>query len=616
MIVPMIKYSFLVYHNDYPEFLKELKKTGVVHIQKREKEPSPEMQDLYRKISDIKQTIKGIETISKNSEKPTNKHRNLTGEELYKQIQGLYSDLELLRQQKAVLEKEIKLMEPWGDFSLELLHNLENSGFIFKFLTTSIRKYDPEWEKEHYIKTIGDFGGTRYFVLIRTSKDETIKIELPNTEEIKLPERSLSQLQTEMTKNHEHEKELKSELIHIAHFEVERLELFFQQLSEEVEEMNVIRQTAHQAEGAISLVEGWAPESNTSQLNTYLEENNILYVQRKPEQTDDVPVLLKNNKFAKMFEFIGELYDLPNYKERDLTMFFAPFYVIFFGLCLGDAGYGLIFLFLGLFARSKVKEPVMKQVMSLLSILGGATIIMGIISGTFFGIPLLESTAPWIQKFKFIMLDSNKLFYNALIIGVIQILFGMILKWTGEIKRSGFFGAISTLGWLLILIGVGGTFALSKFATISPEIAKLSYIIFGSLGGICVFLLNNIKRNPIINVGAGIWDSYNMATGLLGDILSYIRLFALGLSGGVMGFVFNDLAISMSGNIGIPVVSQLVALFILLFGHGINIFIAALGSFVHPMRLTFVEFYKNSGFEGGGKKYKPFAKYKKEVKVI
>ena len=107
-----------------------------------------------------------------------------------------------------------------------------------------------------------------------------------------------------------------------------------------------------------------------------------------------------------------------------------------------------------------------------------------------------------------------------------------------------------------------------------------------------------------------------MATGLLGDVLSYIRLFALGLSGGVMGLVFNELAINMGGDIGIPVVSQLVTVLILLFGHSINLFIAVLGSFVHPMRLTFVEFYKNAGFEGNGKKYRPFARYKEETKVL
>jgi len=95
-----------------------------------------------------------------------------------------------------------------------------------------------------------------------------------------------------------------------------------------------------------------------------------------------------------------------------------------------------------------------------------------------------------------------------------------------------------------------------------------------------------------------------MATGLIGDLLSYIRLFALGLCGGVMGFVFNQLAVQLSGDT--PVVSHLVMIIILLLGHSLNIFMSGLGAFVHPMRLTFVEFYKNAGFEGGGKKYKPF----------
>lgn len=129
------------------------------------------------------------------------------------------------------------------------------------------------------------------------------------------------------------------------------------------------------------------------------------------------------------------------------------------------------------------------------------------------------------------------------------------------------------------------------------------YVVAGVAGSF-IFLFNNLKRNIFINIGAGLWDTYNTATGLLGDTLSYIRLFALGISSAVLGLVFNDLAVNMSGDI--PVVKQLVMLIILLFGHSVNLFMAGLGSFVHPMRLTFVEFYKNAGFEGGGKKYQPF----------
>jgi V/A-type H+-transporting ATPase subunit I len=190
----------------------------------------------------------------------------------------------------------------------------------------------------------------------------------------------------------------------------------------------------------------------------------------------------------------------------------------------------------------------------------------------------------------------------------------MVIKAIGKVKRYGWPASFSTWGWLILLIGCGGTFVLSSFAGLSPQTAKWLYIIFGSAGGALVFLLNNIKRNPLINIGSGLWDTYNTATGLLGDVLSYIRLFALGISGAVMGFVFNDLAINLSGNI--PIVSTLIMLVIMIFGHGINIFMCGLGAFVHPMRLTFVEFYKNAGFEGGGKKYKPFSHFKEEKSII
>ena len=107
-----------------------------------------------------------------------------------------------------------------------------------------------------------------------------------------------------------------------------------------------------------------------------------------------------------------------------------------------------------------------------------------------------------------------------------------------------------------------------------------------------------------LNIGLGLWDAYNMVTGLLGDMLSYIRLFALGLSGGVLAMVFNNIAVQMSPDD--PVLGPIVMVIIFLFGHALNLFMNALGAFVHPLRLTFVEFFKNAGYEGGGTAYKPF----------
>jgi len=271
----------------------------------------------------------------------------------------------------------------------------------------------------------------------------------------------------------------------------------------------------------------------------------------------------------------------------------------------------------GLYLRKKVQDVAIKSVMSLLAVLGGGAVVMGMISGTFFGIELLEVNATWFQSFKVMMLTPENLFNNALILGGVQMLFAMILRWIHSVQRHGFLASFSHLGWLLLLIGCGGTFGLSFLGKIdNPEITKWLYITFGSLSGICIFILNDIKRNVFINIGSGLWEAYNMIISLFGDLLSYIRLFAVGFSGSVLGLVFNSLAFDMGGSLGIPVASQLVTLLILLFGHSINIAISLIGSFVHPLRLTFVEFYKNAGFEGGGKKYKPFEKYKEETQIL
>jgi V/A-type H+-transporting ATPase subunit I len=223
--------------------------------------------------------------------------------------------------------------------------------------------------------------------------------------------------------------------------------------------------------------------------------------------------------------------------------------------------------------------------------------------GTLFGIPLIDMEWAWLTSLKTIMLNSEQLFYLALILGGVQILFGMIIKAVGQVIRYGWAYSLETWGWIILIVGVVSWYFATDSAMFSPDVAR--YFLYAVLGisGLFILILNTPGRNPLINFGAGLYNSYNMATGLLGDVLSYIRLFALGLCGGVMGFVFNDLAIQASGDI--PVVSHIFMVAIMLIGHTINLFMSSIGAFVHPLRLTFVEFYKNAGYEGGGKKYNP-----------
>ena len=145
--------------------------------------------------------------------------------------------------------------------------------------------------------------------------------------------------------------------------------------------------------------------------------------------------------------------------------------------------------------------------------------------------------------------------------------------------------------------------------------SSIAFYVAIGVGALFMFLLNNVKRNPVVNVASGLWDTYNNVTGLLSDVLSYIRLFAIGLSGGVLAQVFNSLAMGLTGldsgidEFGVGTVFQILgATAILLVGHGINLFMSAISSFVHPMRLTFVEFYKNAGFEMTTRSFEPLKK--------
>ena len=521
------------------------------------------------------------------------------------EAETLQADLDSLQQQLQAAEREWERMEVWGHFSKERLQNLQQAGLELRFFSCPERKFDQEWEVLYNAFEIGTAGIYKYFVTI-TAPEQVLDID---ADPIQLGNKNAAEIHEEIKVLQAAIEQSRQQIREFAVKHIETLESYQLEVMGEIDFSKAILHTDAQVEDKVMLLEGWCPEENTEELNAYLDNSAVYYEAVKPTETDQVPIKLKNNRFTRLYEMIGELYDLPNYHELDLTPFFAPFFLLFFGLCVVDTAYGLMKLIGALIIRQKVK-PSMKPMFSLAAWLGASTVILGMVTGTFFGFSLIDADIAWLEQFKVFMLDSNKLFYASLIIGVVQILFGMIIQAIGKVMRYGWAASLPNWGWLMIIVGMGGTFLATQIVQIDAQIVKYLYYGFGGIGAIFVFILNDIKRNPLFNIGAGVWDAYNMATGLLGDLLSYIRLFALGISSGVMGFVFNDLAFKLSGNI--PVVSTIIMLVIMVFGHGMNIFMAGLGAFVHPMRLTFVEFYKNAGFEGGGKKYKPFRQPVKE----
>ncbi len=608
MIIPMKKYSFLIHYKDFQPFLVDLQDLGLLDVVDRKVEPDEDTLLLIQRSDQLKKVIRFLQPKIKDNVSVTNK---LDAYEILKKVLQAQTEFDSTRQKIASLDKSYRSLKPWGDFSMELLGKLADAGFNIRFYVVSDKKFQESWIGEYNLEVIRRGEGQVYFVIVQREGEE---IEI-DAEEVKAPERSAREVLKE-------KRDIEARLEEINSFYSENAQSFLPALEMEKAKVDdrisfdtVINNSETEADEMVMVLEGWIPEQKVVQLENFLEKKNIFYLTSKPEADDKIPVLLKNGKFSRLFEPIGKLYSLPRYQELDLTPLFAPFFMLFFGFCLGDAGYGLLFVIVATIFKSRVK-PDMKPILTLLQWLGGMTIIFGAITGTFFGINLIElidnGRLNWMLSVRDYMIDSNKLFYFALILGGIQIVYGMIIKAVNLARQKGVRYAFSTIGWIALILG-----SIIMYAIKSPSnegVLKIAFYILLSLSGILILFLNNPEKNIFVNMGGGLWDVYSIATGVLGDLLSYIRLFALGVSSAILGYVFNDLAMQMSGNL--PVVSQLIFVIILLIGHGLNIFMASLGAFVHPLRLTFVEFYKNAGFAGGGKPYNPFSKKEVQENLI
>lgn len=606
MIVPMYKYSFLVFHSGYSDFLNDIRKLGVVHLKETKNEPTPEMQELFRHLTEVSKALKKLESFE--SENGGKKPDFESGKAVFDRLKEIENELEKNHHQIQHFDKERKQLLPWGDFDWSVIEKLNNEGIDVRFMTLHSKKYNPEWENEYYIRNIGEMDGYRYFVKLEKDEEndeqENGKFEeISGADELLLPQNSLGEVNAEIDKLKKREQELRDELHRIAQYNIPQLQQYHDEVQRELSKKNAYLQTVDEVEGKVKMLEGWVPETKKEELDNYLEENKILHVVEEPEDEEKVPVLLKNNRFARLYEIIGDLYELPNHRELDLVPFFAPFYMMFFGFSLGDAGYGLFIVLAATIAKRKM--PNLKSVLSLAQWLGLGTVIFGAITGTFFGIDLLSADVPWLESFKSYMINTSQMFNLAIILGAVQIVFGLVLKVINISRVQGVKYSLSTIGWLVLIIGSGALFGLKSMDAVSAKFAGIAQYVILAIAGVLILLLNNPKRNVLMNFGVGLWDVYSMATSLLGDILSYIRLFALGVSSAILGLVFNSMAMTMKPDN--PVLGPLVMIIILIIGHSITIFMASLGAFVHPIRLTFVEFYKNAGFTGGGKAYQPFA---------
>ncbi len=600
MIAKMTKVTFLVYHKEYDCFLKSIRDLGVVHVVTKAQggAENASLQESIRLSARYASAIKLLQGMGVPSVEACEGNAD-SGEQALRQTEELLHQSQQLAHRLQAVEKETAVLEPWGDFDPQNISRLQAAGYQTGFYICSEKQFKPEWTDLYHATVINRVGSKLYFVTI-TKGDAVLELEV---ETAKLPENSLSVLQQTVTDLKAQQETLQNKLKELAGTVIPDLQAAQHRVHSQIEFSKVVLSTDVLADNKLMLLEGWIPTERVAEMTEYLRSQEVYYETAAPVPGDDVPILLENKGFFRLFEPIMRLYMLPKYNELDLTPFFAPFFMLFFGLCLGDSGYGLFMLLAVTLYRlfAKKLSASMKPILTLVQILGASTMVCGLLTGTCFGFNLYDIQLPFFQTLKeSISLDNQQMFNLSLILGGVQIIFGMILKAVNQAIQFGVKYAISTIGWILILVSTAVAFAAPGVMAMGGTL----HLVFLGIGVLMAYLYNSPDKNVFVNIGLGLWDSYNMATGLLGDVLSYVRLFALGLSGGILASVFNSLAVGMSPDNVIA--GPIVMVLIFVIGHAINIFMNVLGAMVHPMRLTFVEFFKNAGYEGGGKEYKPF----------
>ena len=584
MITQMKKYTFLVFHRDYEAFLEQLRSLGVVHITEKASGTAEDatLQSLLQQADRLRKTI-----------------AQGAPDQLLQEKANVESRI-------AATEKEAQAMAVWGDFSAKSIEKLQQAGYSLRFFVCPQKKFDAEWGTEVAVEK-----GQVYFVVVEKAGEEAALSEelLAHATELTISKKSSSALlqDVEGLKGL-----LAAQNARIELWQKEQLPAMEQEYKETLQQIDWQRVTLNTdtvAEGALKVVEGFCPIDQTAALDTMLHEQDIYFQAEDPTEEDNTPIKLRNNWFTRMFECFTGMYGMPTYGEFDPTPILAPFYLLFFAMCMGDAGYGLVLIAFGLLVHyKKLNISMFEGLGPIITTLGVGTAVVGLFLGTFFGIPLAQ--VEWYPEvLKSVIIQGKVMGYDAqmvlaICIGVFHICLAMVVKAICYTKRFGFKENISTWGWLLLVVGGLSALILLMLFNAPAEVTKWTLIGIAGVSALGIYIFNKPGRNPLLNIGAGLWDTYNMATGLLGDVLSYVRLYALGLAGGMLGGAFNDLDLMVLGEN--PTWQWVGFVLILLIGHVLNVAMSALGAFVHPLRLTFVEYFKNSGYEGKGVAYQPF----------
>ena len=538
MIDKMTRYSFILLNGEETAFLEQLQEVGLVDITRSEKPMNEVSMGIAGEIERIDGLIKGLEKVDiPEGTKPA----TYTGEgsdDLLRLANGTLMAYAEITGSLKELQQKVEKARVWGSFDKARLETLSAAGVPFHFHVLNAKQFQEQWTEEYALCLVDQEKNNLYFVVAEED-------DLPG--EVPVPTEDWQAVQATLDEQTAKLQRVLGELLTLKHQLPQLKQLRADALSR-LDLSLAGSSAAPAAENTLLSLEGYAPTEDDDTVTAALDQAGVFYLKEAAAAPQNPPIRFKNNKFVKMFEVLTDMYGRPAYDGFDPTPFIAVFFLLFFALCMGDAGYGLVLIGIGLLLK---KVPSFKDLAPLVVTLGAGTVVVGFFLHSFFSIDIAEW--PVFAPIRKVFLPAEIGGFAggmvlSIIIGILHICLAMVVKAINAVKVKGWTASLGTLGWTLLIVGgvlVGG-FALA--GVLSQEVTKWIIIVLGIVSALGIFVFNDPQRNKFANIGVGLWDTYNTATGLLGDVLSYLRLYALGLAGGMLGMAFNDMGRMVLGD--------------------------------------------------------------------
>ena len=635
MIEPMKKVSVVILNKEKEDALKALRKIGLVHLSKIE--GSSEKLNAFKEYTGnaiVSESILGEIKLDKKAKKykPTLEDSKVV--ELCRQVVAKSERKKQLLEEISADTTELDRFEDWGSVSLEDLDFLKEKGIKIAMYEIAAEKYSQIDQKIETILVNNDKKTVRFLVVGEDGRPEKL---LPEAFEVPLPRMSTKALEKEIKQDEAEIKDIEKFYVDNAKY-VPAITAFRKNLETDIEFENINAGMEHELTGTendLAWISGYVPTADLEDFKDACAKNQWAVAYADPEDEDlEVPTKLRNNKFVSLIypltDFLGTV---PGYHEYDISGWFLLFFTIFFGMIFGDGGYGLLVTVLGLIMIFKAlftgKKPA--PLLGLVTLVGFSTVIWGLVTCTWFGLKP-EQLPQWLTALSIKQISNA---YSDMIwtpfwkpdateglttaqnlqifcfsLALLQLSVAHIkamIRNRKSLKILGDFGALLQLVgmyWVVLSMVVSST-VFSFTEKIYGFPIGLFEISLVGIGFVLSFIFSNYEGS----IGKSVLESCkNIISVLLGvvnvfsDIVSYIRLWAVGLAGSAISNTVNEMAGPMWGH----AIMFIAFVALLAFGHGLNMILNLLSVIVHGVRLNTLEFSSHLGMSWSGLKYSPF----------